>query len=72
MPNALLAAARSEGLCEAMQIAVPRSRVQLRHEIKSHPDTYLLGDDGAPCACRICWGEEDDEDGENFKRRSHP
>lgn len=63
MANNILAAARSEGHCEAMQISVPRSRGQLRHEIKSHPDTYLVDSDGAPSACRICWGEEDDEDG---------
>ena len=67
MANAVLAAARSEGLCEAMQIRLPRSRGQLRHEIKSHPDTYLLDSDGAPSACRICWGEEDDEEGKILK-----
>ncbi|KAL4529507.1 hypothetical protein Ndes2437B_g08911 [Nannochloris sp. 'desiccata'] len=66
MANPVLAAAHSEGLC-AIQINLPSSRGgQLRHEIKSHPDTYLLDSDGAPSVCRICWGEEDDEEGGSF------
>lgn len=70
MANPVLAAAHSEGLC-AIQINLPSSRGgQLRHEIKSHPDTYLLDSDGAPSVCRICWGEEDDEEGE-AKKKDH-
>jgi hypothetical protein len=70
MVNPVLAAARSEGHCEAMQITLPRNaQGQPNLEISSHPDTYLLGSDGTPYVCRICWGEEDDEAG---KTRSHP
>jgi hypothetical protein len=70
MVNPVLAAARSEGLC-AMQVNLPSSRGGqnfLRHEIKSHPDTYLLDSDGAVSVCRICWGEEDDDEGETKKK----
>jgi len=65
--NPVLAAARSEGLC-SMQINLPSSRVRLRHEIKSHPDTYLLDSDGAASVCRMCWGEEDEDEGEINKK----
>lgn len=39
--------------------------------IRSHPDTYVTeGDFDAPMTCRICWGEEDSEDGEAKKRQN--
>lgn len=65
MEDASLSGATSQASCQIQSAAIPRQRSQLRQEIRSHPDPYLQPADG-PSACRICWGEEDDEPGGTF------
>jgi hypothetical protein len=66
----------SERLREADHSIRSRMLTQLREGIRSHPDTYLIGCDGTPAVCRICWGEEEEDDSEGkietAFRRSHP
>ena len=68
MEDASLSETASQS-CQNQSAAIPRRRTQLRQEIRSHPDTYLQPSD-APSACRICWGEEDDEQGWWFSHES--